>query len=539
MRRHIDDVAARHVPATDGAPGIGPRDQGAPASPPFGIRAAVLSLIPHTWGLEDVVGQYTEGAKAIIEAVGGQDNIAAVTNCVARLRLVLLDDSKVDKTRIAANDLAQGSFMAAGQFQIVIGPGTVEEVAAEIRELTGKEELSQADAAAASAEYLNPLRRGIQVLGDIFIPLLPAIVTAGLLIGVNNVLTATGLFWDDESVATMYPWVADWAGVINLIASTSFIFMPVLIGWSAVKRFGGNPLFGIVLGAMLVHPDLLNAWTWGSAHEAGEIPTWTLFGMEVQKVGYQGQVLPLLVASWVLVKIELWLKARTPDMIQLLVVGPVTLLVTGLLSFGVIGPVTFQIGAWLAEGLVWIFEHAPWLGGFVYGFFYAPLVITGMHHTFVAVDLQLIGSTGTTFLWPMLAISNICQGSACLGMMFVVANQKEKGLAMASGISAYLGITEPALFGVNLRFKFPFFIACSTSGLCGMWLAVTEVKASGIGVGGIPGIFSIVPQYRGAFGFAMLVAIGVPTLVTFLYAKTRGLEETPDQASALDEGALV
>ena len=485
------------------------------------------------------MGQYTEPAKDIIEAVGGQENIAAVTNCVTRLRFALVDESKIDKARIAANDLAQGSFLANGQFQVIIGPGTVEKVAAEIRELTGKEEMSKADVAAAGAEHLNPLQRGIKILGDIFIPLLPAIVTAGLLMGVNNVLTGVGIFWDDESVVTMYPWVADWASVINLIANTSFVFLPVLIGWSAVKRFGGNPLFGIVLGAMLVHPDLLNAWAWGAANEAGEIPSWTLFGLEVQKVGYQGQVLPILVASWVLVKIELWVKAKTPDMIQLLVVGPVTLLLTGLLSFIVIGPITFQIGSWLTDALVWIFDIAPWLGGLVYGAFYAPLVITGMHHTFLAVDLQLIGSTGSTFLWPILAISNICQGSACLGMMFVAANQKEKGLALASGVSAYLGITEPALFGVNLRFKFPFLIACSVSGLCGMWLAISDVKASSIGVGGIPGIFSIIPEYWGAFGLAMLAAIAAPMAGTFFYAKTRHLEETPEQASALDEGALV
>lgn len=480
------------------------------------------------------MGQYTQDAQAIIDAVGGADNINAVTNCITRLRFALADESKVDQAALSANDLVQGSFSAGGQYQVIIGPGTVEKVVAEIRSLTGIGEMSKADVAAAGAENLNAFQRGIKVLADIFIPLLPAIVTAGLLMGVNNVLTNPGIFWDDASVIDKYPGVADWASMINLIANTAFVFLPVLIGWSAVKRFGGNPLLGIVLGAMLVHPDLLNAWAWGAANEAGTVPSWTLFGFEVQKVGYQGQVLPILVASWVLAKVENWMKARTPDMIQLLVVAPVTLLVTGFLSFVVIGPVTFAIANALTDGLVWIFDVAPWLGGLVYGAFYAPLVITGMHHTFLAVDLQLIGTTGTTFLWPMLAISNICQGSACLAMMLVVANQKERGLALASGVSAYLGITEPALFGVNLRFKYPFLIACGASGLAGMWLAISGVKASSIGVGGIPGIFSIVPEHWGAFGLAMLWAILVPAGGTYLYAKAGHHEETAAEAAELD-----
>jgi PTS system trehalose-specific IIC component len=480
------------------------------------------------------MGEYRAGAQAIIEAVGGAQNINAVTNCITRLRFALADDSKVDQAALAANDLVQGSFAAGGQYQVIIGPGTVEKVAEEIRALTEIGEMTKADVAAAGAENLSALQRGIKVLADIFIPLLPAIVTAGLLMGFNNVLVSPGIFWDDESVVDRFPWVTDWAGMINLIANTAFVFLPVLIGWSAVKRFGGNPLLGIVLGAMLVHPDLLSAWAWGAAQEAGTIPYWSLFGFEVQKVGYQGQVLPILAASWVLVKIELWMKAKTPDMIQLLVVAPVTLLVTGFLSFVVIGPITFGIANALTDALVWIFGTAPLLGGLIYGALYAPLVITGMHHTFLAVDLQLIGSTGSTFLWPMLAISNICQGSACLAMMALAYNQKEKGLAMASGISAYLGITEPALFGVNLRFKYPFLIACAASGIAGAWLAFSGVVASSIGVGGIPGIFSIVPGYWGAFGLAMLWAIVIPMGGTYLYAKTRGHAETAEEARELE-----
>ncbi len=479
------------------------------------------------------MGEYTQAAQDIIKAVGGRENIRAVTNCVTRLRFALVDEAKVDKAQVAALDVAQGSFSANGQYQIIIGPGTVEKVAAEIQGLTGITEMSKADVASTAAEQMHPAQRAIKVLADIFIPILPAIVTAGLLMGINNILTNPGIFFD-ESVVQRYPSFGDWASIINLIANTAFVFLPALIGWSAVKRFGGNPLLGIVLGCMLVHPDLLNAWAWGAANEAGEVPHWTLFGVEIQKVGYQGQVLPILVASWLLAKVEIWVKARTPDMIQLLVVAPITLLVTGFASFVVIGPVTFWVANALTNGLTSIFDVAPWAGGLVYGTFYAPLVITGMHHTFLAVDLQLIGSTGSTFLWPMLALSNIAQGSAALGIMLVAANQKERGLAMASGISAYLGITEPALFGVNLRFKFPFLIACASSGVAGLWLSINHVKASSIGVGGIPGIFSILPESWGAFGIGMLWVIVVPLVGTFLYAKTQHREETTEQAAELE-----
>ncbi|KJD52852.1 trehalose permease IIC protein, partial [Bacillus amyloliquefaciens] len=362
----------------------------------------------------------------------------------------------------------------------------------------------------------------VKTLADIFIPILPAIVTAGLLMGINNILTAQDIFFSGKSIVEVYPEWADLANMINLIAGTAFAFLPALIGWSAVKRFGGNPLLGIVLGVMLVHPDLLNAWGYGAAEQSGEIPVWNLFGLEVQKVGYQGQVLPILLASYLLAKIERFLTKRTPESIQLLVVAPITLLVTGFASFIVIGPVTFAIGNVLTSGLIAVFEQFAVLGGLLYGGLYAALVITGMHHTFLAVDLQLIGSKlGGTFLWPMLALSNIAQGSAALAMMFIVKDEKQKGLSLTSGISAYLGITEPALFGVNLRYRFPFVIAMISSGIAGMFISSQGVLASSVGVGGVPGIFSIMSQYWGAFAIGMAIVLIAPFAGTYLYAKLK------------------
>ncbi|MCY9264801.1 PTS system trehalose-specific EIIBC component [Bacillus haynesii] len=463
-----------------------------------------------------------QSARRIVDAVGGADNIAAVTHCVTRLRFALLDESKVDQEVLEQIDVVKGSFSTNGQFQVVIGQGTVNNVYAELVKATGIGESSKDDVKKASEKNMNPLQRAVKTLADIFIPILPAIVTAGLLMGINNILTAQDIFFSGKSIVEVYPQWADLANMINLIAGTAFAFLPALIGWSAVKRFGGNPLLGIVLGVMLVHPDLLNAWGYGAAEQSGEIPVWNLFGLEVQKVGYQGQVLPILLASYLLAKIERFLTKRTPESIQLLVVAPITLLVTGFASFIIIGPITFAIGNVLTSGLIAVFEQFALLGGLLYGGLYAALVITGMHHTFLAVDLQLIGSKlGGTFLWPMLALSNIAQGSAALAMMFIVKDEKQKGLSLTSGISAYLGITEPALFGVNLRYRFPFVIAMISSGVAGMFISSQGVLASSVGVGGVPGIFSIMSQYWGAFAIGMAIVLIAPFAGTYLYAKLK------------------
>ncbi|BDG79073.1 MULTISPECIES: PTS system trehalose-specific EIIBC component [Bacillus] len=468
------------------------------------------------------MGELNRSARQIVEAVGGAENIAAATHCVTRLRFALIDESKVDQGVLDQIDVVKGSFSTNGQFQVVIGQGTVNKVYAELVKETGIGESTKDDVKKASEKNMNPLQRAVKTLADIFIPILPAIVTAGLLMGINNILTAQGIFFSTKSIVQVYPQWADLANMINLIAGTAFTFLPALIGWSAVKRFGGNPLLGIVLGVMLVHPDLLNAWGYGAAEQSGEIPVWNLFGLEVQKVGYQGQVLPILLASYLLAKIELFLTKRTPEGIQLLVVAPITLLVTGFASFIIIGPVTFAIGNVLTSGLISVFGSFAALGGLLYGGLYSALVITGMHHTFLAVDLQLIGSKlGGTFLWPMLALSNIAQGSAALAMMFIVKDEKQKGLSLTSGISAYLGITEPAIFGVNLRYRFPFIIAMISSGLAGMYISSQGVLASSVGVGGVPGIFSIMSQYWGAFAIGMAIVLIVPFAGTYAYARLK------------------
>lgn len=471
----------------------------------------------------NVAGEYSGAAMKIVSAVGGKDNILSAGHCVTRLRFVLADENKVDKNVLDELDLVKGTFSASGQFQVIIGQGTVDKVyTAMVREAGIKETTKDEVKKQAVEVHQNALQRGIKVLADIFIPILPAIVTAGLLMGLNNILANPGIFGrTSPSVIEMYPAWAGVADMINIIANTAFVFLPALIGWSAVKRFGGNPLLGVVLGLILVHPDLLNAHAYSQALTEGTVPTWNLFGLEINKIGYQGQVLPVLVASWVLAKLEIRLKKRVPDALQLLVVAPVALLVTGFLSFIVIGPLTFQLGNWITEAFVFVFDTVPIIGGLLYGTLYAPLVVTGMHHTFLAVDLQLIGSTGSTFLWPILALSNIAQGAAAFGMLLAANSEKVKGLAGTSGISAWLGITEPAMFGVNLPNKYPFIAAISGTAIAGAFITLRGVRATSVGVGGVPGFLSIVIGHWGSFFIGMAIVILVPLITTYLIAKKK------------------
>ncbi|WNS44078.1 PTS system trehalose-specific EIIBC component [Paenibacillus sp. MMS20-IR301] len=477
----------------------------------------------------------------IVRAVGGKENIEVATHCVTRLRFSLYDESKVDAAALDRNDLVKGQFSSQGQFQIVIGPGTVDKVYEQMIELTGGARASKDEVKSAAARKQNPLQRAVKTLADIFIPILPAIVTAGLLLGINNILTGMGIFFDEQSLVQVYPAWSDIASIINTIASTAFTFLPALIGWSAVTRFGGSPLLGIVLGLILVHPDLLSAYGYANASLEGTVPTWNLFGWHVEKIGYQGQVLPVLVSAYILAGIEKFLNKRVHDSIKLLVIAPVTLLITGFLAFTIIGPVTFAIGNAITDGLVYIFDHFALLGGLIYGGFYSALVITGMHHTFLAVDVQLIGSEGGTFLWPMLALSNIAQGAAALAMIFVIKEQKTKGLAVTSSVSAFLGVTEPAIFGVNIRYRYPFIFGLIGSGLAGMLLTLNDVRASSIGVGGIPGFLSIFPNQWGVFFLGMAIVLVVPFVATVLYGRAvvNRARNNPATAGAGTTGTTV
>ncbi|MDS3888397.1 PTS system trehalose-specific EIIBC component [Staphylococcus hominis] len=463
------------------------------------------------------MGVKRKDVQDIVQAIGGKENIDTATHCVTRLRLVLKDDNKVNKEALANNTLVKGQFKADNQYQIVIGPGTVDEVYKQFVNETGVETASKDEAKTAAAKKGNPLQQLVKLLGDIFIPILPALVTAGLLMGINNLLTMEHLF-GPKALVEQHHQLGDISNIINVIASTAFIFLPALIGWSSMKVFGGSPILGLVLGLILMHPQLVSQYDIAKGH----MPTWNLFGLEIKQLNYQGQVLPVLIAAYVLSLIEKALNKVVHDSIKMLVVGPVALLITGFLSFIIIGPIALAIGTAITGAIQFIFEHAGWLGGAIYGFFYAPLVITGLHHMFLAVDFQLMGSSlKGTYLWPIVAISNICQGSAAFGAWFIYKRRKmakEEGLALTSSVSAFLGVTEPAMFGVNLPLKVPFFAAICTSGILGAIIGANRVLGN-VGVGGVPAFISIQSKYWYIYIPVILLAVVLPAVLTVIFSK--------------------
>lgn len=458
-------------------------------------------------------------AALVIDAIGGAENIQTASHCVTRLRLILKDQAKVDSKKLDEIESVKGNFLAGGQFQVVIGTG-VEKFYNEFVTQTGVKEVSQQEAKEIVNESKNPLQKLIRVLGDIFIPILPAIVAAGLLMGLNNMLANPGIFFE-KSFIEVYP---AWAGleqVINMIASTAFAFLPALVGYSAVKKFGGNPVLGIVLGLVLVNPGLMSAYDYAANPAAA--PYWNIFGLHVNQVGYQGQVIPVIAAAWILAILEKKLKQIIPDSLQMVLVSPLCLLLTGLLTFIVIGPVTMAGANLITGGVVKLFELSPVLAGMIYALISPPLVITGMHHLFLGVNLQMAGSLGYVTLWPIGETVTMATGAATLTMYFILRRQKNKKLSnisLTATISAWLGITEPAIYGINLRFKYPF-IAVMLGSACGSaFLAARGIKATAVGVGGIFSFLSVFPEMWTDYFIGEGIAFALTVILTIIFWKS-------------------
>ncbi|MGB7997131.1 MAG: sucrose-specific PTS transporter subunit IIBC [Photobacterium halotolerans] len=462
---------------------------------------------------------YPTIAKALLKQLGGKENLQALAHCATRLRLALKDDAIVDEKAIESLDGVKGQFKVAGQYQIIFGSGIVNQVYAELARLTGMADMSTADVANSGAQKQNIVQRAVKGLSDIFVPIIPAIVAGGLLMGVFNLLTAKGLFLDEISLIDAYPGLADLANMLNTFANAPFVYLPVLLAFSASKKFGGNPFLGAALGMLMVHPDLLNGWGFGSASVTGTVPTWNIFGFSIEKVGYQGSVLPVLVSAFILAKVENGLRKIVPSVLDNLLTPMLAIFVTGFLTFTLVGPVTRDIGFLLGDGLNWLYDSAGFLGGALFGFIYAPFVITGMHHSFIAIETQLltdIAVTGGTFIFPIAAMSNIAQGAAALAVGFSTKETKTKGIALPSGVTALLGITEPAMFGVNLKLRYPFIAAIIGSAVASAWITLFNVKAQALGAAGLPGIISISPVYIGYFVVGMLISFAVTFVLTLL-----------------------
>ncbi|EIE1273124.1 TPA: PTS trehalose transporter subunit IIBC [Vibrio parahaemolyticus] len=450
----------------------------------------------------------------LIELVGGPDNIASVSHCLTRLRFVLNDTDKADAKQLEALRMVKGCFTNAGQFQVVIGT-EVDEVYKVLIELSGKSEASKDESKNAARQNMNIVERGISHLAEIFVPLLPAIITGGLILGFRNVIGDIKMF-DGQTLTEISQFWATVHSFLWLIGEAIFFFLPVGVCWSTVKKLGGTPILGITLGVTLVSPQLMNAYLIGK--QAPEVWDFGLFVIE--KVGYQAQVIPAMLAGMALAFIETHLKRIIPSYLYLVVVPFVSLIASVILAHSIIGP----FGRMLGDGVAFAAKAAmtgdfAMIGSTIFGFLYAPLVITGIHHTTNAVDLQLMQELGGTPIWPLIALSNIAQASAVVGIIIISKKQDEREISVPAAISAYLGVTEPAMYGINLKYKFPMLSAMIGSACAAAICGSAGVMANGIGVGGLPGILSIQPQFWGIFALAMLVAMVVPAALTLILYK--------------------
>ncbi|EML0278783.1 PTS trehalose transporter subunit IIBC [Vibrio parahaemolyticus] len=450
----------------------------------------------------------------LIELVGGPDNIASVSHCLTRLRFVLNDTDKADTKQLEALRMVKGCFTNAGQFQVVIGT-EVDEVYKVLIELSGKSEASKDESKNAARQNMNIVERSISHLAEIFVPLLPAIITGGLILGFRNVIGDIKMF-DGQTLTEISQFWATVHSFLWLIGEAIFFFLPVGVCWSTVKKLGGTPILGITLGVTLVSPQLMNAYLIGK--QAPEVWDFGLFVIE--KVGYQAQVIPAMLAGMALAFIETHLKRIIPSYLYLVVVPFVSLIASVILAHSIIGP----FGRMLGDGVAFAAKAAmtgdfAMIGSTIFGFLYAPLVITGIHHTTNAVDLQLMQELGGTPIWPLIALSNIAQASAVVGIIIISKKQDEREISVPAAISAYLGVTEPAMYGINLKYKFPMLSAMIGSACAAAICGSAGVMANGIGVGGLPGILSIQPQFWGIFALAMLVAMVVPAALTLILYK--------------------
>ena len=467
------------------------------------------------------MGKFEKDAQKLLQLVGGKENIAAVSHCITRMRFVLHDPAAADIGKIEALGIVKGTFTQSGQFQVIIG-NAVAEFYNDFAAVSGVEGVSKDEVKQAAKHNQNVLQRMMTAIAEIFAPLIPAIIVGGLILGFRNCIDSLYLF--DNGTKTLVDLSQFWAGVDHflwLIGEAVFHMLPVGICWSVTKKMGTTQMLGIVLGLTLVSGQLLNAY--GVAGGA-EIPYWDFGYFKIAMIGYQAQVIPAILAAFTLVYLERFFRKITPQVISMIVVPFFSLVLAVIAAHFVLGPVGWKIGSAISAVVyAGITGPAKTIFGAIFGFVYAPLVITGLHHMTNAIDLQLIADYGGTMLWPMIALSNIAQGSAVLGMSILQKkNAKAQEVNLPSSLSCYLGVTEPAMFGVNLKYVFPFFCGMIGSALAAIICVATGTTANAIGVGGIPGILSIQTQYMLPFAVCMAVAIVVPMGLTVVWGKRKG-----------------
>ena len=469
---------------------------------------------------------YAKIARQVIENVGGKQNIKSVQHCATRLRLQLKNNDLRNEEAVSDIEGVKGVFLTQSQFQIIFGSGLVNLVCDEVQKQLGIAVDTSADDEKEEKKG-NVLQRLVKLLSDIFVPIIPAIVAGGLLMGVNNILTAA--MFSGKSVIDLYPQFKGLATAINMFASAPFAFLPVLIGFSATKKFGGNPYLGAAMGMIMVHPDLLSAYSIGIAQP----PVWNIFGFKIAAIGYQGTVLPVLAVAFILATIEKKLHKVTPTWLDNLTTPLISIMVTSFLTFIFVGPVLREAGNLLADGITWVYNTLGFVGGGLFGLAYAPICLTGMHHSFIAIETQLIAAkatTGGSFIFTTASMNNVAQGAAVLAVLFLTKNEKMKSICSASGVSALLGITEPAMFGVTLKLKYPFYAAIIGSAVGNAYCAATGVLAQALGAAGLPGFLSMLPKDYLNFAIGLILSMAVSAVLTAIFWKKFNIEREDNNA---------
>ena len=458
-------------------------------------------------------------ASEILSAVGGKENLASAAHCATRLRLIIADNSRVSKAVLENIEGVKGVFEAAGQLQIIIGTGTVNKVYDEFIALAGIEAATKDDVKAAAAAQSPFYKRAIKTLGDIFVPIIPAIVATGLLNGLLG-----GLSKAFPSMAN-----SDFFALLNIFSNAALVFLPILIAVSAAKIFGGNIYLGAVIGMIMIHPDLVNAWSVGSGAETSTL--WSWFGLwNIQNTGYQGHVIPVVIAVLLMSKLEKQLHKRVPDVIDLFVTPLVSVLVTAFFTMTVIGPVFSQLETWVLDGAKALIAIPFGIGAFLMGGVYAPTVVAGVHHMYNAIELAMIADNGQNTWMPIATAANVAQGAAALAVAFKTKQQKTKSLALPASLSAFMGITEPAIFGVNVRFVKPL-IAGMAGGAAGAAVAsLMKVYATANGVTGLFG-FLITTNCFAGYLLTFLTASAVAFVLSYIMYKDPESEENADSSS--------
>ena len=447
---------------------------------------------------------YRKCAEEIFSHLGGKENIISAAHCATRLRLVIADNSKIDTKALEEVEGVKGLFDSNGQLQLIIGTGTVNKVYDEFLSVTGLTAASKADVKAAAASRMPLWKKILKTPGDVFVPILPAIVASGLMMGL---VEAIPKFWPAFGSS-------DWYSFLDLVANTAFALLPVLVAISAARVFGGNIFLGAVIGLMMVHPALINAWTVGN-YAAGEIPTWNLFFFHVQQVGYQGHVIPVILAVLLMSTVEKWLHKKVPEMIDLFVTPLCTVVVTAFVTFTIIGPIFSILENWVLAGAKWL--AGSLLGSLVMGAIYPWTVVMGLHHMYNVIEAGMIAQTGLNTWMPIASAANFAQFGACLAVAVKCASQKTKSVALPSSLSASLGITEPAIFGINFRFMKPFLCGMAGGAVGALFGALFGLGAPVYGVTGIPAIPAVnnVPLYL----VELLIASGIAFILTWFIWK--------------------